>query len=193
MSSEILEAVPVLTRLLNHEDEMVRDFARRALKKSKIGPDEEEATRQLLNFLHRATQASESGFGYVIPPRFAFGHLSRLDLTYIDYALEVFNEPGPTVSNITDEQLKLIARLPRLSSLVLADSCVTDAGLRHLERHPGLASLSLIRNTKVKGPGLPFFATLPKLENLVIRDRPLTAEGWRKPLPFSSGNTTSSS
>lgn len=50
--------------------------------------------------------------------------------------------------NVTDEELKVIAKLPRLERLVFNTSDMTDEGLKHLQAIKSLRELSIIGYSK---------------------------------------------
>jgi internalin A len=70
-------------------------------------------------------------------------------------------------SRITDEGLKNLPWLPRLTNLSLSNTQVTDAGMEALTKLQNLEVLRLDR-TRVKNAGLSIIAELPNLKNLSL-------------------------
>ena len=75
--------------------------------------------------------------------------------------LETLNLQG--VRRLTDDGLRELATLPRLSNLVLARTHVTDAGLAHLAGLPQLKFLSLADAVEVTDAGLRQLPRYPQL------------------------------
>lgn len=72
-------------------------------------------------------------------------------------------------SNITSDSLRYLSQLKSLKDLDLKQNrMVTDEGLEHLTKIPGLSTIDLTR-TGVRGSGLLHLAKLPNLKTLVIK------------------------
>jgi len=89
-------------------------------------------------------------------------------------------------SDVTDEGLAVIARLPNLTELTIGGyrmarsaSKITDDGLAHLKGHSKLRSLHVSR-THVTDIGLAHLAELTKLERLYIADNNISDAGLAK-------------
>jgi len=73
-------------------------------------------------------------------------------------------DPGP----FTDEGLRLLAGITRLEELSIASGAgITDGGMAHIARLPGLNRLSLMTNG-VTSDGLAHLATMKSLERLAL-------------------------
>lgn len=78
---------------------------------------------------------------------------------------------------VEDHHLSLAGDLPALQRLILADTRVTDAGLRVIaERFPAIRDLDLSA-TAVTDAGLPQLAALPSLYSLTMVDTAITDAG----------------
>jgi hypothetical protein len=77
------------------------------------------------------------------------------------------------VDNLDDEQVKLIARLPNLEMLYLANCTVTDEGLKPLSKAKGLRTLSLVRCPNLSAVGIRNLSPAPKLEVLFLSSVPV--------------------
>ncbi len=91
------------------------------------------------------------------------------------------NTPGKPVTSViltkaTDAELKQVARLKRMNSLVLAGTQVTNTGLKELADLQRLTSLDLA-NTAITDAGLAELASIKTLQYLVITNTPTTAAG----------------
>jgi hypothetical protein len=75
-----------------------------------------------------------------------------------------------------DDDLAPLARLPRLNSLVLFRTPVTDAGLAHLAKIGGLESLDL-HGTKITDAGLVHLEHLTRLKHLDLSGTQVTDAG----------------
>jgi len=82
-------------------------------------------------------------------------------------------------SDVSDESVATIRRLPGLQKLVLAFTPITDSGVRQLANHPTLRILNL-GGTQITDESLPVFKTLPKLEELYLDYTPVTEDAYRK-------------
>lgn len=88
-------------------------------------------------------------------------------------------------AKITDESLKLIAKLPRLTWLNLNNTPITDAGVAHLKQLANLTYLNLY-STGVSDDCLPSLKDMRKLQALHCWKTRITASGAdkiRKVLP----------
>lgn len=81
-------------------------------------------------------------------------------------------------SQVTDESLKLIGRMPELERLHLEKTAVTDAGLAHLAGLTNLEYLNLYE-TKITDAGLAPLHGLPKLRKLYLWQTAVTIQGKR--------------
>ena len=88
-------------------------------------------------------------------------------------------------SAITDEGLRHLASLPRVSLLQLSGTKITDAGLVHLTAMVNLQKVFLAR-TQVTGTGLTHLHGLPNLYGIDLSDCPITDEGWSALQAFKS-------
>ena len=79
-------------------------------------------------------------------------------------------------SAVTDDQLKLLNKLPHVQSLDLSHTQITDAGLVHLKDLVSLRHLDLT-GTKVTDAGMAHLRGLHNLESLGIGDTEVTAAG----------------
>ncbi len=73
----------------------------------------------------------------------------------------------PAIESVTDDDLALLADMPRLRKLSLSNSRVTDAGLEHVGELTQLESLWL-DGTKITDAGLPKLHSLVKLKYLYL-------------------------
>ncbi len=69
---------------------------------------------------------------------------------------------------VTDEALVYVGKLTGLSELILWDSPITDAGIKHLAPLKELTNLDLAFATKLTTACLADITHLPKLELLVL-------------------------
>ncbi len=81
-----------------------------------------------------------------------------------------------TGTDITDERLRFVAETPSLASLVLNDTPITDAGLARLAPLKGLDVLHL-RNTRVGNEGLAHLAAIGNLKVLDLSETQVTDDG----------------
>lgn len=82
-------------------------------------------------------------------------------------------------SPITDEGLKLLAALTQLQYLSLANTQITDAGLQYLKGMTQLEWLNL-DSTQVSDTGLEQIKDLPRLKRLVLTHTGVTDEGVKR-------------
>jgi hypothetical protein len=68
-------------------------------------------------------------------------------------------------AHIADEDLAILAKMPRLKALNLNETPVTDAAMPHVVRAKALEAIEL-HHTKISDQGLRNFATLPHLRRL---------------------------
>jgi len=80
---------------------------------------------------------------------------------------------------ITDEGLQLLANLTQLQHLSLANTQITDAGLQHLKGMTQLEWLNL-DSTRVSDAGLEQIKDLPTLRRLVLTHTGVTDEGVQR-------------
>jgi hypothetical protein len=81
-------------------------------------------------------------------------------------------------SDVSDDGLESVTRLPKLHFVHLAGTQVTDVGLRALARCPQLMELYL-QNTRITGEGLADFGSQGPLRELSLSDTSFTPAGWR--------------
>lgn len=74
---------------------------------------------------------------------------------------------------ITDDKLVHFLILPKLYSLDLSQSKVTDSGMETLAKSPTLANLRLF-STAVGDPGVALLAAAPEMQNLDLDKTPIT-------------------
>lgn len=86
-------------------------------------------------------------------------------------AIDFTNHPG-----FQEEWLKCLASFPHLSTLGLAGTPLTDAGLRYLKRLTELETLTLT-GTKITDEGLAELLKLKKLRHLDVRGTGVTGAG----------------
>jgi hypothetical protein len=79
-------------------------------------------------------------------------------------------------SKVTDDDLKILAKLPYLENLDLTNTRVSSAGLAHLKGLKNLRVLSLWR-TKVDDKGLEHIKGLTKMWQLVLDETKVTDAG----------------
>ncbi|WP_435005197.1 hypothetical protein P12x_003092 [Tundrisphaera lichenicola] len=116
----------------------------------------------------------------------AFPEIGKLDLeaaTISDDALEYFKSLGSIrelwigETAITDAGLaKLVLHHPRLDTLSLQGTKVTQVGLAELAKLPLLTDL-LLNSTETNDKGLEKLATVKSLEDLGLRGTKVTSEG----------------
>ena len=92
---------------------------------------------------------------------------------------EVFAVDASSVRGFNDEYTGYLAKLPKLQALALADTSVTDAGLRHLEELSELRYLWLIQ-TDITDAGLRHLRKLSQLQQLNLKGTKVTEDGIRK-------------
>lgn len=102
--------------------------------------------------------------------------------TFDDDALAALTPLGPQVAwlnlartQVTDDGLDVLARMPHLTRLHLENTAVTDDGLQHLAGLEHLAYLNLY-GTAVTDAGLQHLAQLPRLKNLYLWQTQVTPE-----------------
>ena len=81
-------------------------------------------------------------------------------------------------TQLTDDGMKNLAELSRLQILDLSNTAVGDAGIDHLKNLPALTRL-LLRNTKITVAGLDSLSSLPGLQELHWRARHSPMPAWR--------------
>jgi hypothetical protein len=91
----------------------------------------------------------------------------------------------PNNPQLTGAFLQHVADLPKLKSLVLRGSGITDSAVAHLKRAKNLESLMLDR-TNVTDAGLPFMRDLANLRDLDLSQTAVTDAG----LPYLRGLTS---
>ncbi|MBA4030878.1 MAG: hypothetical protein C0478_08305 [Planctomyces sp.] len=80
-------------------------------------------------------------------------------------------------TRVTDEGLKHLARLPGLESIHLRNTRITSQGARHLSDIPTLRRIDL-GYTDVDSDALPLLATLPNLESLSLIGTRITSSNF---------------
>jgi Leucine-rich repeat (LRR) protein len=92
-------------------------------------------------------------------------------------------------SRITDTGLANIESLSELECISLGDTGITDAGLQHFQNLRKLRSLYL-SDTRVTGSGFEHLQGMAKLEDLNLRNCPLVGENlrWLRQLPLHELN-----
>ena len=87
-------------------------------------------------------------------------------------------------SGVTDSGLKSLAALPNIDTLILSRTAITDDGLVHLQELPNLVSLDLT-STHINGSGLAHLESHAKLKTLRLGDSTVTNDGLSHipPLP----------
>lgn len=75
-----------------------------------------------------------------------------------------------TNSGVTDDGLKELGQLSQLTSLALDDTPITDAGLSELVRLKGLTSLR-VKNTKITAKAAPVLAQMKQLTYLCVSEK----------------------
>lgn len=90
-------------------------------------------------------------------------------------------------SKVTDDALALLVPLAgRVDVVGLRDTAITDQGLAHLEKMPGIKGLNL-SGTKVTDAGLQYLKPMSRLTKLNVKNTAVTEAGVReakKFLPF---------
>jgi hypothetical protein len=79
-------------------------------------------------------------------------------------------------TEVTDEQLEMVADLPYLDNLTLDETQISDQGFVHLKKLKNLKVLWL-NGTKIEDNGLRSLATLTELTDLHLRDTNITDAG----------------
>lgn len=110
--------------------------------------------------------------------------LSNDDLKLLHYLpgaapadnLTHFNVSGAL--GVTDDGLKHIEHLTKLTSLVLSQTKITDDGLRHLNKLTELTFINL-RGTGLTDQGLTHIGHLPKLSFVVLEGNAITDDGLK--------------
>lgn len=92
---------------------------------------------------------------------------------------EVFAVDASSIHNFSDEDLAPLAAFPSLKALALADTRITDAGMKHLERLTDLTYL-VLSFTDVTDTGLEHIKDLRGLRTLVLARTRVTDEGVAK-------------
>jgi HEAT repeat protein len=82
----------------------------------------------------------------------------------------------PRPETVSDDELALLAEMPRLRTLILSRSGVTDAGLAHIGKLTQLESLWL-DETAITDAGLPQLRWLANLKLLYLAKTPTTEQG----------------
>ncbi len=80
--------------------------------------------------------------------------------------------------NLKDEDLQLLSAFPRLQTLELSGTAISDSGLKHLARLKSLTYLGLIR-TKITDAGLKELVGLQNLEGIRIGNTAITDAGLK--------------
>ena len=117
-------------------------------------------------------------------------HLRGLsDLEMISYSeyftlrglaqLKSLSSLRPRSKSVADDDLALLAEMPRLRELDLSQSQITDAGLAHVGQLAQLKSLSL-GQTAITDAGLTHIAKLTQLEVLTLNQTAITDAGLSK-------------
>ena len=78
-----------------------------------------------------------------------------------------------TTGNLTDEDLRWLAKLPRLKSLELRSANLTDAGISHLAKSPQLVALTLAGD-QFTDAGFAHLAPMHRLASLSVQGERLT-------------------
>jgi hypothetical protein len=81
---------------------------------------------------------------------------------------------------VDDASLALLRSFPRLQSLNLAQTRITDRGLRDVATLSALEHLDLSGNPGVTDAGLDHLAALPRLQMLVLAGTRVTEGGVQK-------------
>ncbi len=107
-------------------------------------------------------------------------NLSSSQLTFAD--MEAFAESSLMQLNLTrtgirDEDLKYVAAVPSLKSLLFRNDPITDEGLRELSALENLQTL-ILQNSKVTGVGFDSFSDSKSLQEVGLSDSQLSAEGF---------------
>lgn len=88
-------------------------------------------------------------------------------------------------TKVTDDDLAMLKKLPKLRNLFLGKTQISDAGLEHLEKSAELQTLSL-NSTHVTDAGLQSLNWLKNLKTLNLQETQVTPAGaaqLRKSLP----------
>lgn len=80
----------------------------------------------------------------------------------------------------TDEMLEYLANVPNVQSVVLNDTNVTDDGLRHLSKVPGVELLSIGIGRGVTDAGIEHLAAMKDLKDLALVGTRVTDSGIEK-------------
>ncbi len=83
-------------------------------------------------------------------------------------------------ARITDADVPLFARLPKLRSLQLARTVLTDQGVRILVSSCHDLTILTLSGSNLTDAVLPDLASLPALQTLGLMDQPITDEGLRE-------------
>jgi hypothetical protein len=94
-------------------------------------------------------------------------------------ACKVFAVDASSVRGFDDKYASYLAKLPDLQALSLADTQITDAGLKHVE---GLANVQymMLSLTQITDAGLDHLKGLTKLERLDLKGTKVTDDGVTK-------------
>ena len=110
------------------------------------------------------SESSESGGRDVSPIRaVCFDRLLIDDVEYIDLS----------DTTVTDADIKYIAKLKNIKTLIVNLTGVTDAGMDHVVRMTSLTELYLL-GTRISDKGMATLCRLPNLRTLDIRETDVT-------------------
>ena len=84
----------------------------------------------------------------------------------------------PHAKNVTNASMEVIAKIPGLSNLDLAEASIDNDGLQPLRNHPTLTRL-VLNETKVTDAGLATVATIQNLECLELYRCFITDDGCK--------------
>jgi hypothetical protein len=80
-------------------------------------------------------------------------------------------------SGLDDRGLHVVAGVTTIAHLNLQDTCITNQGLRVLAHLPRLTSLRLKENAQISNACLPYLLTLTQLEDLQIHETAINQDG----------------
>jgi len=90
--------------------------------------------------------------------------------------LEFVGDLSLSRSGITDQTLRLAARMPNLARLDLRGTEVTDAGVAALAGHPSLAEL-VLPQTELTDGAVPYLLKIPNLRKVFLWNSGVTVQG----------------
>ena len=97
-------------------------------------------------------------------------------VTSLRGGLEAITQIDANGSNVTDQGLQHLGKLPQLEKLSLDGTAVTDEGMKALQRVPSLQAISL-NSTRISATGLDSLAALPGLKRLeMMNTKPTQAD-----------------